>query len=61
MAATALSPTSAIAFRLAKMVTFHARGDQLKRGRHEIALGFENTPFGSLSSPSRSRTASASG
>ncbi len=49
VAATALSPTSAIAFPLAKVVTLHARGDQLEKGPHEIALGFETTPFGSLS------------
>ncbi|HSU81017.1 MAG TPA: hydroxymethylglutaryl-CoA reductase, partial [Thermoanaerobaculia bacterium] len=49
VAASALSPTSAIAFPLAKVVTIHARGDQLEKGQHEIALGFETTPFGSLS------------
>jgi hydroxymethylglutaryl-CoA reductase (NADPH) len=49
VAASALSPTSAIAFPLAKVVTLHARGDHLDKGQHEIALGFETTPFGSLS------------
>jgi hydroxymethylglutaryl-CoA reductase (NADPH) len=49
VAAAALSPTSAIAFPLAKVVTIHARGDQLERGQHEIVLGFETTPFGTLS------------
>jgi hydroxymethylglutaryl-CoA reductase (NADPH) len=49
VAAAALSPTSAIAFPLAKVVTIHARCDQLERGQHEIVLGFETTPFGTLS------------
>ena len=43
------APTSAIAFPLAKVVSIHARGDQLDKGPHEIALGFETTPFGTLS------------
>src|SRR5437764_716808 len=41
VAAAALSPTSAIAFPLAKVVTLHVRGDQLAKGSHEITLGFE--------------------
>src|SRR5882757_10215274 len=49
VAASAVSPTSAIAFPLAKVVTLHVRGDQLEKGQHELTLGFETTPFGTLS------------
>ncbi|HEV2854292.1 MAG TPA: hydroxymethylglutaryl-CoA reductase [Thermoanaerobaculia bacterium] len=49
IAGTAISPGSAVAFPLAKVVNIHARTDQLDKGQHEIALGFETTPFGSLS------------
>jgi hydroxymethylglutaryl-CoA reductase (NADPH) len=49
VAASAVSPTSAIAFPLAKVVSIHVRGDHLAKGQHEIALGFETTPFGNLS------------
>ncbi|HEX6902282.1 MAG TPA: hydroxymethylglutaryl-CoA reductase [Thermoanaerobaculia bacterium] len=46
---TAVTPSSAIAFPLAKVVNIHARTDQLEKGQHEIAIAFEATPFGSLS------------
>jgi hydroxymethylglutaryl-CoA reductase (NADPH) len=49
IAASGVSPTSAIAFPLAKVVSIHARGDQLEKGAHEITLGFDTTPFGTLS------------
>jgi hydroxymethylglutaryl-CoA reductase (NADPH) len=49
VAASAITPTSAIAFPLARTVTIHSRGDQLEKGQHEITLGFEATPFGALS------------
>jgi hydroxymethylglutaryl-CoA reductase (NADPH) len=49
IAAAGVSPTSAIAFPLAKVVSIHARGDQLEKGAHEITLGFDTTPFGTLS------------
>jgi hydroxymethylglutaryl-CoA reductase (NADPH) len=49
VAASVVSPTSAVAFPLAKVVSIHARGDQLEKGQHEIAIAFETTPFGSLS------------
>src|SRR5258708_11615979 len=49
VAASSISPTAAIAFPLARTVTIHARGDQLAKGQHEIALDFEATPFGALS------------
>jgi hydroxymethylglutaryl-CoA reductase (NADPH) len=49
VAASAVSPTSAIAFPLAKVVNIHARTEQLGKGQHEIALAFETTPFGALS------------
>lgn len=49
VAASAISPTSALAFSLAKVVNIHARTEQLEKGQHEIALAFETTPFGSLS------------
>jgi hydroxymethylglutaryl-CoA reductase (NADPH) len=49
IAAGGVTPTSAIAFPLAKVVSIHARGDQLDKGQHEISLDFETTPFGSLS------------
>jgi hydroxymethylglutaryl-CoA reductase (NADPH) len=49
VAASAVSPTAAIAFPLAKVVNIHARTEQLDKGQHEIALAFETTPFGSLS------------
>jgi hydroxymethylglutaryl-CoA reductase (NADPH) len=47
--ATAVSPTAAIAFPLAKVMNIHCHGGQLEKGQHEIALAFETTPFGSLS------------
>src|SRR5215210_2622040 len=46
--ASSVSPTSAVAFPLAKVVSIHARGDQLDKGPHELTLDFETTPFGSL-------------
>jgi hydroxymethylglutaryl-CoA reductase (NADPH) len=49
VAASSVSPTSAIAFPLARVVTIHARGDQLEKGQHEISIAFDSTPFGSLS------------
>ncbi|HEV7509423.1 MAG TPA: hydroxymethylglutaryl-CoA reductase [Thermoanaerobaculia bacterium] len=49
VAASAITPTSAIAFPLARTVTIHSSGDQLEKGQHEITLGFEATPFGALS------------
>src|SRR6185295_14089323 len=47
--ASAISPTSALAFPLAKVVNIHCRTEQLEKGQHEIGLAFESTPFGSLS------------
>jgi len=47
--AAAVTPTSAVAFPLARVVRIHARGDQLEKGQHEISLAFETEPFGSLS------------
>ncbi len=47
--ASAISPTSALAFPLAKVVNIYARMEQLEKGQHEIALAFETTPFGDLS------------
>ena len=44
-----ITPTSALAFPLAKVVNIHARTEQLEKGQHEIALAFDTTPFGSLS------------
>ncbi len=49
VAASEISPTSAMAFPLAKVVNIHARTEQLEKGQHEIALTFETTPFGDLS------------
>ena len=49
VAASAISPTAALAFPLAKVVNIHARTEQLEKGQHEIALVFETTPFGNLS------------
>jgi hydroxymethylglutaryl-CoA reductase (NADPH) len=49
VAASAVSPTSALAFPLAKVVNIYARTEPLAKGQHEIALAFEATPFGSLS------------
>ena len=49
VAAAAVSPDNAIAFPLARVVRIHARGEQLEKGPHEIALAFETEPFGSLS------------
>jgi len=59
VAASGVSPTSAVAFPLAKVVSIHARGDQLEKGQHEIGLEFETTP--SAISPSKSRIRSPSG
>lgn len=47
--ASSVSPTSAVAFPLAKVVNVHARMEQLDKGQHEVALEFESTPFGALS------------
>ncbi|MEA2600553.1 MAG: hydroxymethylglutaryl-CoA reductase [Acidobacteriota bacterium] len=49
VAASAVSATSAIAFPLARVVTLHARGEQLEKGQHEISIAFNSTPFGALS------------
>jgi hydroxymethylglutaryl-CoA reductase (NADPH) len=49
VAGSSISPSSAVAFPLAKVVNIHARTEQLEKGQHEIALGFETTPFGALS------------
>jgi hydroxymethylglutaryl-CoA reductase (NADPH) len=49
IAGAAISPSSALAFPLAKVVNIHARTEQLEKGQHEIALAFDTTPFGSLS------------
>src|SRR5688572_17289165 len=48
IAGTDISPTSALAFPLAKVVNIHARTEPLEKGQHEIALAFDTTPFGSL-------------
>src|SRR5918992_703010 len=48
VAASAISPTAAVPFPLAKVVNIHARTEQLEKGQHEIALAFETTPFGNL-------------
>ncbi len=47
--ASAVTPTSAVAFPLARIVRIQAKGDQLELGQHEISLAFETEPFGSLS------------
>ncbi len=49
IAAASISPTSALAFPLAKVVTFHARTEPLEKGQHEIGIAFDSTPFGELS------------
>jgi hydroxymethylglutaryl-CoA reductase (NADPH) len=49
VAASSVSATSAIAFPLARVVTIHARGEQLEKGQHEISIAFDSTPFGALS------------
>ncbi len=47
--AASVTPDSAVAFPLARVVRIHARGAQLEKGPHEISLAFETEPFGSLS------------
>lgn len=47
--ASQVSPASAIAFNLAQVVIISIAGENLTKGQHEIGLGFETTPFGSLS------------
>jgi hydroxymethylglutaryl-CoA reductase (NADPH) len=47
--AASIGPSSAIAFPLARVVTIHARTEQLAKGQHEISLAFDSTPFGALS------------
>jgi hydroxymethylglutaryl-CoA reductase (NADPH) len=47
--AASVGPASAIAFPLARVVTIHARGEQLEKGQHEISIAFDSTPFGALS------------
>src|SRR6185295_9498240 len=49
VAATQVSPASAVAFNLAQVVVLSVQGEQLEKGQHEIGLEFETTPFGSLS------------
>jgi hydroxymethylglutaryl-CoA reductase (NADPH) len=49
IAGAAITPTSALAFSLAKVVTLHARTEPLAKGQHEIALSFDTTPFGEIS------------
>ncbi len=49
VAASSVGPASAIAFPLARVVTLHARGEQLEKGQHEISIAFDSTPFGALS------------
>ena len=49
IAGAAITPTSALAFPLAKVVNIHAKTEPLEKGQHEIALAFDTTPFGSLS------------
>ncbi|HYG61282.1 MAG TPA: hydroxymethylglutaryl-CoA reductase [Thermoanaerobaculia bacterium] len=46
---SAIGPTKAVAFPLAKVMKVHAQTDQLPKGQHEISIAFETTPFGSLS------------
>jgi hydroxymethylglutaryl-CoA reductase (NADPH) len=48
VAASSITPTTAVAFPLAKVVNIHVRTEQLEKGPHEIGLAFETTPFGSL-------------
>jgi hydroxymethylglutaryl-CoA reductase (NADPH) len=48
LAASAVTPNSAVAFPLARVVRIHARGDQLEKGAHEITLSFDTEPFGAL-------------
>jgi hydroxymethylglutaryl-CoA reductase (NADPH) len=48
VAGSAIGPTKAMAFPLAKVVRVHALTDQLPKGQHEISIAFETTPFGSL-------------
>ncbi len=49
IAASQISPTSALAFPLAKVVRIHARTEQLEKGQHEISLSVNTEPFGALS------------
>src|SRR4029077_20811946 len=46
---SAIGPTKAMAFPLAKVVRVHARTEQLPKGPHEISIAFDTTPFGALS------------
>ena len=39
--ASSVTPTSAVAFPLARVVRLHVRGEQLAKGQHEISLAFE--------------------
>src|SRR5215210_3311989 len=48
IAASQISPTSALAFPLARSVRIHARTGQLDKGQHEISLSFNTEPFGAL-------------
>jgi hydroxymethylglutaryl-CoA reductase (NADPH) len=48
LSAASVTPTSAVAFPLARVVRIHARGDQLEKGAHEITLSFDTEPFGAL-------------
>src|SRR5262249_13261220 len=44
-----VSEEQALAFPLAQIVHVEARGDNLAKGPHEIAIEFDATPFGNLS------------
>ena len=46
---SAIGPTKAMAFPLAKVVRVHAQTAQLPKGQHEISIAFDTTPFGALS------------
>ena len=48
LSAASVTPNSAVAFPLARVVRIHARGDQLEKGAHEITLSFDTEPFGAL-------------
>ncbi len=46
---SAITPATAVAFPLARVVHIHAEGDPLEKGQHEISLAFDTEPFGALS------------
>lgn len=49
VAASAIDASNPIAFPLRKIVTVHAAGTTLERGKHELLIAFDSKPFGRLS------------